>query len=89
MWKSYAAIAAAVALGASPAMARDDDRPPTAAERTAIEKSLRDNGFTSWEDIELDDGRWEVDNARTVDNVKYDLKLDPKTLQIVKRDRDD
>lgn len=83
-------IALIFALAAAmPATARTPDRPPTAAERTEIEKVLRANGFTSWEDIELDDGRWEVDNARHKDNRVYDLELDPKTLKIVDRDLED
>lgn len=79
-------FAVGVGLVASPALA---DRPPTAKERAAIEQKLRAQGFVSWEEIEFDDGKWEVDDARTRAGVEYDLKLDPRTLKIVKRDRDD
>lgn len=72
---------------ATPALA--DDRPPTPSERAAIEKVLKDAGYTSWEEIEFDDGRWEVDDARTANGREYDLKLDPKTLKIVSRRADD
>ncbi|MFA7439666.1 MAG: PepSY domain-containing protein [Sphingomonadaceae bacterium] len=65
------------------------DRAPTPDERTSIEKVLRENGFVSWEDIELDDGWWEVDNALMSDKVVYDLKINPATMQIEKRDRED
>ncbi|MFN4295245.1 MAG: PepSY domain-containing protein [Brevundimonas sp.] len=82
-----AALSLTAAL-ATPAMA-DDDRPPTAEERTAIEAKLRAEGFVRWEDIELDDGLWEVDDAVTRDGREYDLKLRPGTLEIVRRDLDD
>ena len=69
-------------LGAVPALA---DRPPSDVERTEIEKVLKSDGFVSWEEIAFDDGRWEVDDARTGSGQEYDLKLDPGTLAIVKR----
>ncbi|HWJ71097.1 MAG TPA: PepSY domain-containing protein [Sphingobium sp.] len=75
-------------LLAVPALA---DRPPDAEERTAIETVLKANGFVSWDEIELDDGYWEIDDARTANpsEGKYDLKIDPKSMKIVKRKRDD
>ncbi|PKP87815.1 MAG: hypothetical protein CVT78_05770 [Alphaproteobacteria bacterium HGW-Alphaproteobacteria-17] len=76
----------ATLLVAGPAAATD--RPPTPSEREAIEKVLKDAGFKSWEEIEFDDGHWEVDDARTADGREYDLKLDPKTLKIVSRRAD-
>lgn len=78
--------AAVLALPAFSAMA--DDREPTAEERTQIEAALREAGFTSWEEIELDDGRWEVDDARHSDGQEYDLKLDME-YKIVSRHQDD
>jgi len=39
------------------------DRSPNQEERAKIEQTLRAQGFTSWSGIELDDGRWEVDDA--------------------------
>ncbi|AMK23161.1 hypothetical protein K426_11095 [Sphingobium sp. TKS] len=85
-----AVIAGTTFVAATPALA---DRAPTAQERTAIEAVLKANGFASWEEIELDDDgpRWEVDDARTTNRAagKFDLKLTPETLQIVKRERDD
>jgi hypothetical protein len=64
------------------------DRAPNAEERDRIESVLRMDGYISWEEIELDDGVWEVDDARHEDGRKYDLELDPASLQIVKRDAD-
>jgi len=83
----FAALLAAGAI-ASPALA---DRAPTAEERAAIERALRAAGFVSWEEIELDDDGpyWEVDDARTKDGRRYDLKLAPKSLEIVRRKLDD
>src|SRR3546814_1038445 len=65
-----------------------DLRDANAEERAAIEKVLRAQGFVSWEEIELDDGRWGVDDARDAKGVEYDLKIDPKTLKIVRKEED-
>jgi len=70
---------------ATPALA---DRAPTAEERTRIEAAVRAAGFTKWEEIELDDGVWEVDDAIDASGKEWDLKLDPKTMEIVKRVED-
>jgi hypothetical protein len=78
------AIIAGVLLSA-PAFA---DREPTPAERERIEQVLRAEGYVSWEEIELDDGVWEIDDARTVDGREYDLKLDPETLGILDIDEE-
>lgn len=76
--------AAALAVDKTP------DRAPTAEERSAIERVLNANGFVSWDDIELDDGRrWEVDDARNAAGEAYDVKLAPDTLRITRRTRDD
>lgn len=74
-------------LFASPALA---DRGPNDAERAAIERVLRAGGFERWEEIELDDDgpRWEVDDARAADGKRYDLKIDPNSLRIVRREVD-
>jgi hypothetical protein len=65
------------------------DTQPNAQERATIEIALKNAGFTSWEEIELDDGRWEVDDAVHQDGGKYDLELDPNSYAIIKRERDD
>jgi hypothetical protein len=64
------------------------DRPPTDEERSRIEAMLRLEGFTSRGLIELDAGLWDVDDAQASDGRKYDLKLRPDTLAIVKREVD-
>lgn len=83
------AVLAAMGALATPALAQvEDDRPPTSAEREAIERVLRAEGFVTWDDIELDDGVWEVDDARTGDGREYDLELRPETYEIIRRDPD-
>ena len=89
MKMTFAAVAFAgsAALLASPALA---DRPPNAQERAAVERVLKANGFLSWEEIELDDDgpRWEVDDARVRDGRRYDIKINPRTMRIVRRELD-
>ena len=77
----------ALALTAGPAFA---DRPPTDRERAALERMLREAGFERWEEIELDDDGpyWEVDDARSSDGQRYDLKVDPRSIRIVRRQLD-
>jgi len=66
-----------------------DDRAPTPDERARIEAALKAEGFTSWGEIELDDGKvWEVDDAIHSDGREYDLELDLTTLTITDRDPD-
>jgi hypothetical protein len=80
------ALALGFAIGAP---ARADDRPPTVEERAAIEAALRSNGFSSWEEIELDDGKWEIDDAVHADGRKYDVDLAPGTYALLKKEIDD
>jgi uncharacterized protein YgbK (DUF1537 family) len=67
------------------------DRPPTPQERSRIEDVLRNQGFTRWGHIELDeeDELWEVDEAYASDGRKYDLRLHPETLEIIGRETDE
>jgi hypothetical protein len=59
--------------------------------RSRIETMLRNEGFTQWGRIELDDDDdlWEVDDAHASDGRTYDLKLHPDTLAIIRREPDD
>jgi uncharacterized membrane protein YkoI len=75
------ALAFIASLGA-PARA-DEKLPPD--QQAKVEAVLRQEGFTKWDEIELDDGMIEVDDAIDANGKKFDLKLDPKTLAIVKR----
>jgi hypothetical protein len=64
------------------------DRAPSPEERSRIETMLRNEGFTHWGKIEIDDddGVWEVDDAYASDGHRYDLRLDPDTLAIETRE---
>jgi uncharacterized membrane protein YkoI len=64
------------------------DRKPSPEEQARIEQVLRGEGFTRWDDIELDDNVWDVDDARTADGREFDLELDPNSFQIVRRSED-
>ncbi len=77
IWGLIVAVAAL-----QPALA---DRAPTSEERTRIEATLKAEGFQKWEEIELDDGKWEIDEAVAADGRKYDLEVDPNTYAVVTR----
>lgn len=64
------------------------DTPLPADQKAKVEAMLRQEGFTKWSEIELDDGMIEVDDAIDSAGKKVDLKLDPNTLAIVKRKND-
>ncbi|PWL17440.1 hypothetical protein DKP76_11725 [Falsochrobactrum shanghaiense] len=76
---TVAVLASSVALA---------DRHPNAEERQKIDAALTAAGYSSWGEVELDDKVWEVDDARHSDGQRYDLKLDPATLEIIKKERD-
>jgi hypothetical protein len=81
-FRPLAAALIGVALLAGPALA-DEKLPPD--QQTKVEDILKKEGFTKWDEIELDDGMIEVDDAIDANGKQFDLKLDPKTLEIVKR----
>ena len=64
------------------------DRAPSPEERSRIETMLRNEGFTRWGKIELDDDDdvWEIDDAHASDGYRYDLRLHPDTLEIITRE---
>lgn len=80
--RPLAAATLGLALLAGPALA-DQKLPPE--QQTKVEDLLKKEGFTKWKEIELDDGMIEVDDAIDADGKQFDLKLDPNTLEIVKR----
>lgn len=78
---SHLLFAAAMTVACSvPALAQ---RSPTPEERRRIEYVLQRSGYVSWEDIELDDGRWVVDGVIGRDGRRWDVTLDPVTLRVV------
>lgn len=86
--KMFVLIAALASIAVTPALA---GRKPTLEERSHIEMKLKELAYTSWDEIEFDEERnaWEVDDARTADGREYDLKLDPKTLDVISRKLED
>ncbi len=81
-------LALAAAIFVAPVTAAlAEDRAPTPEERAQIEEVLRSEGFSQWDDIELDDGVWEVDDAIGSDGNEYDLKLNQQ-FQIIEREQD-
>ncbi|MBB2960183.1 PepSY domain-containing protein [Methylobacterium sp. R2-1] len=81
--RPLAVAALGLALLAGPALA-DQKLPPD--QQTKVEDILKKEGFTKWKEIELDDGMIEVDDAIDANGKQFDLKLDPKTMEIVKRE---
>ena len=79
---------AALAVGLTLAPAAFADTPLPPEQQAKVEAMLRQEGFTQWKEIELDDGMIEVDDAIDSVGKKVDLKLDPNTLAIVKRKND-
>jgi len=63
-------------------------REPTEEERPHLEAALRAAGYEQWDGIELENGFWEIDDARIVDGRKFDLKLHPETLALVESKED-
>lgn len=76
-------LAAALSLGLVTLAQADQKLPPD--QQAKVEAMLRQEGFTKWDEIELDDGMIEVDDAIDAAGKKFDLKLDPQSLAIVKR----
>lgn len=77
------ALALVVATAFCGAARADEKLPPE--QQAKVEAMLKQEGFTKWKEIELDDGMIEVDDAVDAAGKQFDLKLDPKTLAIVKR----
>ncbi|KAB1076126.1 PepSY domain-containing protein [Methylobacterium planeticum] len=79
------ALAASIAGIGLAGTALADEKLP-AEQQTKVEALLKQEGFTRWKKIELDDGMIEVDDAIDASGKQFDLKLDPKSLAIVKRE---
>ena len=86
--KTLCTVATAALIYAFFAQPARADRVPTQEERSRIEQTLRDLGFHSWGEIELDGGQWEIEDAQHGDGKKYELKLNFETFQIVKQKED-
>lgn len=80
-------LALPFALAAAPALAGDDDRTGTAEELARVRAALEAKGYSDVHDLEVDDGRFEVD-ALNPQGKAVDLELDLKTLEILHEDLD-
>ena len=80
---------ALLAALASPVMAKKDPRPPSAEQRVAIEAALRAQGFVRWSGIRTDDDGPEVDSAWDEQGRRFELKLHPRTLKVIRSERED
>ncbi len=83
MYRSLATLLV-LASYAAPAFA---DRPLSADERARLVAAMTEIGCSGGE-MEFDDGRYEVDDARCNDGLKYDLKFDA-AFKLIKKERDD
>jgi hypothetical protein len=82
------ALALPVALlGATQAVAGDDDRMASAEEIARVRAALEAKGYTEVHDVEVDDGRYEVD-ALNPAGQRVDLELDLESLEILDEDPD-
>lgn len=75
---------AVTALVTGPAWA---DRPVTAEERAKLTALLEAEGCTGGE-MEFDDGKFEIDDARCADGREWDFEFD-RDFKLIKKDRDD
>jgi hypothetical protein len=82
MLASIVAVAAALAGGTALA-----DRPVTDQERAQLIAALQTLGCSGGE-MEFDDGKFEVDDARCSDGKTYDLDFDT-SFKLIKKDADD
>ena len=87
--RHLALLALAAAAAASPALAKKDQRPPSAEQRVAIEQALREQGFVRWNGIRTDNDGPEVDSAWDRQGRRFELKLHPRTLRIIRTERED
>lgn len=87
--RPFAAPALALALvgAGAPAALADDDSDATASDVERVVTALEGKGYTHVRDIEIDDGRFEVD-AIHPDGHPVDLELDMDTLEILHEKRD-
>ena len=68
------------------AVQADEEAEPE--DRARIAEALRAARYQSFEEVDLDDGVWEADDAVGSDGREYDLKLDRGTLEIIDKDDD-
>lgn len=82
-------VLAATLGGAAATTFAGKDRPPTPEEREKIMKALEELGYSSPGEIEIEGKTIEVEDVLHTDGKRYELKLDAKTLKVLKRKVDD
>jgi hypothetical protein len=80
-------VLTAIAFAALATTAASADRPVTDAERAKLVAALQAEGCTGGE-MELGDGKFEVDDARCADGKKYDFDFDA-SFKVTKKELDD
>jgi hypothetical protein len=83
------ALFALIALTAAPAIAKKDPRPASPEQRVRIEAALKSQGFVRWAGIRTDDDGPEVDSAWDRQGRRFELKLHPRTLRVIRTERED
>jgi len=82
-------IALALALPLAVCTGAMADQKLAPDQQAKVEDMLKKEGFTKWKKIEMEDGMIEVDDAVDAKGKEFDLKLDPNSLAVVKREADD
>ncbi|WP_336490279.1 PepSY domain-containing protein [Methylobacterium nigriterrae] len=85
----FTPIALALALPLAVCASAMADQKLAPDQQTKVEEVLKKEGFTKWKKIEMEHGMIEVDDAIDANGKEFDLKLDPNSLAIVKREADD
>ncbi len=78
------AVLAVTALATSPAWA---DRPVTDEERAKLVELLKAEGCSGGE-MEFDDGKFEVDDARCANGEEWDFEFS-RDFELIKKEKDD
>ena len=84
MMRCFLAALAMAALTATPAFA---DRPVTSEERAKLVALLEAEGCTGGE-MEFDDDKYEVDDARCADGREWDFEFD-RDFRLISKEEDD
>jgi len=84
-------LAAFAAIGAAAPVLADDDRPHNREGWLSIEQisaRLGGLGYTAIREIDVDDGLYEIE-ARNAEGRSVELKVHPKTGEVLHSERDD
>lgn len=76
---------AVTSLMTSPSWA---DRPVTSEERAKLTALLEAEGCIGGGEMEFDDGKYEIDDARCADGREWDFEFD-RDFKLIKKEQDD